>query len=70
MEKLSAPLTSLLKKNDFIWNKAVNKCFQDLQIDMCMTLVISLAGFTKNFVLECETIGKGTTEILMQEVIP
>jgi hypothetical protein len=37
---------------------------------MCTTLVLSLADFTKTFVLECDASGKGICVFLMQEGRP
>jgi hypothetical protein len=34
---------------------------------MCTTLVLNLPKFTKNFSLECDTLGKGIGAVLMQD---
>jgi hypothetical protein len=67
---MSAPLTSLLKKNSFSWNAFIDQSFQDLKEAMCTTLVLAIPNFTKTFVLECDTFGKGIRVVMMQEFIP
>jgi hypothetical protein len=37
---------------------------------MCTTLVLDFPNFTKTFVLECDTLGKGIGVVLMQEGRP
>jgi hypothetical protein len=65
--KIAAPLMALLKKNSFTWTPATAQAFQTLKNTMCTTPVLSLPNFTKTFVLECDTLGKGIGVVLMQE---
>jgi hypothetical protein len=65
--KIAAPLTAHLKKNYFTWTLAVAQAFQTLNTAMCTTPVLALPDFTKTFVLECDSFGKGIGAILMQE---
>jgi hypothetical protein len=67
---IAAPLTALLKKNSFTWTPAAAQDFQTLKTTMCTTLVLALPDFTKTFVLECDTSGKGIGAVLMQEGQP
>jgi hypothetical protein len=68
--KIAAPLMTLLKKNSFTWTSAAAQAFQTLKTTMCTTLVLALPDFTKTFVLECDTSGKGINAVLMQEGRP
>jgi hypothetical protein len=65
--KIAASLTALLKKNDFTWNPNADHSFQALKYSMCSTLVLALREFTKIFVLECDSSGKGIGAVLMQD---
>jgi hypothetical protein len=68
--KIAAPLTALLKKNSFTWTPVAAQAFQTLKMAMCTTLVLALPNFTKTFVLECDSSGKGIGVFLMQESQP
>jgi hypothetical protein len=65
--KIAAPLTTLLKNNSFTWTPAATQDFQTLNMAMCTTPILALPDFTKNFVLECDVLGKGIGDVLMQE---
>jgi hypothetical protein len=60
--KIAAPLTSLLKNNDFTWTPTTDQSFQALKEAMCTTHVLALPDFTKTFFLKCDASGKGKTE--------
>ncbi|XP_073003535.1 uncharacterized mitochondrial protein AtMg00860-like [Typha latifolia] len=47
--KIVAPLTSLLKKEEFHWTEAAMKAFEALKKAMTTTLVLALPDFTKPF---------------------
>jgi len=64
-EKITAPLTGLLKKNAFTWTLAPDQSFYTLKEVMCTTLVLTHPDFTKNFVMECDASGKGIGAVLM-----
>jgi hypothetical protein len=68
--KIATPLTALLKKNSFTWTPTVAQDFQTLKTTMCTTQVLALPDFTKTFVLEYDTSGKGIGVVLMQEGQP
>lgn len=68
--KLSARLTSLLKKNAFVWREVAKKAFFDLMDSMCTTPVLVVPDFTNTFVMECDSLGRGFGVVLMQEGHP
>jgi hypothetical protein len=68
--KISALLTSLLKKNTFNRTSIVDHAFQALKDVMCSTLFLALPDFTKLFILECVASKKGIGVILMQDGRP
>jgi hypothetical protein len=68
--KIVVPLTSLLKRNDFIWNPIVDHSFQALKESMCTSHVLALLDFRKTFVLECDSSRKGIGTVLMQDGRP
>jgi hypothetical protein len=68
--RIATPLTTLLKKNSFIWTPIAAQDFQTLNMAMCTTLVPTLPDFTKTLVLECDSSGKGIGIVLMQEGRP
>jgi hypothetical protein len=65
--KIVTPLTALLKKNSFTWIPTTSQDFQTLNMTMCTNPFLSLPNFTKAFVLECDSLGKGIDVALMQE---
>jgi hypothetical protein len=65
--KIASPLTTLLKNNSFSCTLATNHSFQALKETMCTTLVLSFSEFNKTFVLECDALGKGIGDVLMQD---
>jgi hypothetical protein len=65
--KIVAPLTVLLKNKSFTWTPTTAQDFQTLKMAMCTTLVLALLDFTKTFVLECDSLGKGIGVVLMKE---
>jgi hypothetical protein len=68
--KIAVPLTALLKNNSFTWIPAIDQAFQDFKEDMCTIAFLALPDFTKTFVLECDSFGRGIGAVLMQEGRP
>jgi len=63
--KMVAPLTTLIKKNDFSWTLDVDQSIQALKEVMCTIPILALPDFINTFVMECDAFGKGIGAILM-----
>ena len=64
--QIVAPLTSLLKRDAFRWDKDAETCFEQLKTLMTSTPVLAAPDFTKTFILECDASGTGLGVVLMQ----
>lgn len=67
---LAAPLTELLKKNNFVWSEKTIVAFERLKQAMLSTPVLRLPDFTKTFVVETDASNVGIGGILMQDGHP
>jgi hypothetical protein len=68
--KISAPLTTLLKKDAIQWNDIASDAFARLKQAVTTTHILALLDFNKMFILECDALGLGIGAVLMQEGRP
>ncbi|XP_019200240.1 PREDICTED: uncharacterized protein LOC109193863 [Ipomoea nil] len=67
---ISRPLTSMLKKNSFQWNKEAENAFDQLKQALCVAPVLALPDFQKTFIVEADACHKGMRAVLIQEEKP
>jgi hypothetical protein len=67
---IAAPLTDLLKKNDFAWNEVAETAFEELKAAITNPPVLMLPNFNLPFVVECDASGRGIGAVLMQQQQP
>ena len=67
---IAAPLTELLKKDNFIWSELATAAFEKLKHAMMETSMLRLSDFSKTFVIETNASSVGIEGVLMQDGHP
>ena len=69
-DQIAAPLTTLLRKDSFVWTSKASHAFQLLMDAMSNPLVLALPNFSKPFVIECDASRSSVGAVLMQNQRP
>ena len=64
-ERIAAPLTTLLKKDEFSWTPEATETFEKLKKATCKAPVFTTPNFTKTFIMECDVSRNGIGVVLM-----
>ena len=68
--QIVAPITSLLKRDAFQWDKEAKMCFEQLKTLMTSTPVLEAPDFSKTFIFKCDVLGTGLGVVFMQDKHP
>nr|GEW45095.1 retrotransposon protein, putative, unclassified [Tanacetum cinerariifolium] len=64
---ITRPLTTLTKKDGFLWSDEASKAFNKLKRAVLSTPILRLLDFSKNFVVECDASSDRVGPILSQD---
>ncbi|KAL4579110.1 hypothetical protein LXL04_015245 [Taraxacum kok-saghyz] len=67
---IAGPLTSMLRRNKFLWGPESELAFGKLKDMLSNSPVLALPDFTTDFVVECDASGSGIGAILQQQGHP
>lgn len=67
---IARPLTSLTKRDFFIWSEEAQRAFDDLKKALCEAPILILPRFEHQFLVETDACGYGIGAVVMQEGHP
>lgn len=67
---IALPLTSILKKNSFLWDQEASKALMALKQAVSHPPILKLPDFSKPFTIECDASGREIGVALMQSRQP
>jgi hypothetical protein len=67
---IAAPLTTLLKKEGFVWFDEATAAFSALKRAVTTSSVLTLPDFSMPFIVECNASTYGFVAVLIQEAHP
>eukprot|EP00267_Zea_mays_P048480 XP_020401050.1 uncharacterized protein LOC109942893 [Zea mays] len=69
-DSIAAPLTALLKRDDFAWSDEAAAAFTELKPAVTTVPVLGMLDFAKPFIVECDVSSHGFGAVLIQDVHP
>ena len=63
--RIGASLTTLLKKDAFVWTSTAKCAFEKLKRAMCTTPILAMPNFSKPFTIESDACNNGIGSVLL-----
>jgi hypothetical protein len=63
--RIATPLTTLTNKDAFSWTPEETKSFEQLKEVMCKAHVLTTLDFKKTFIVECDALGNGISNVII-----
>ena len=68
--RIAPPITTLLKKDAFLWTLEATKAFENIKEVISQESILATPDFTNTFIMKCDALRNGIGAILMQEGRP